>query len=84
VIALQMLSDRLFALKEYIHYLRKARSEYSIHSPFVFSFINDVLNSKNENPAFSLFEKKRKELLKNNLPVEAIDFGAGSKALKKN
>lgn len=78
-----MLSDRLFALKEYIFYLRKARSKYYIHSPFVFSFINDVLHAKSENPFFRVIEKKRKELLKDNHPIDAMDYGAGSKASKQ-
>jgi predicted O-methyltransferase YrrM len=79
-----MLSDRLFALAEYISYLRNAKSKYYIHSPFVFSFINEVLYAKDENTIFISFEEKRNELLKNKQNVEPIDYGAGSKAPGKN
>ena len=62
---------------QFFRYLIKGKSRYYIHSPFVFSFINNVLNDKRHFYAFDEIEKLRKELLHDDRIIQVSDFGAG-------
>jgi predicted O-methyltransferase YrrM len=50
-----------------------------MHSPFVFDFILNVLNNKNRYHPPEEIEELRKELVKDQRPVEMQDLGAGSR-----
>ncbi|NTW23558.1 MAG: class I SAM-dependent methyltransferase [Lentimicrobium sp.] len=63
----------------YLVYLFRAKNRHGIHSPFVYDFINKVLNDKTAYPEYKLVEEKRRALLRNGNLVEIIDFG-GSKS----
>jgi hypothetical protein len=39
-----------YTFKEYLKYRWKAKTRHGVHSPFVFSFIEDVLRDKGQNP----------------------------------
>jgi predicted O-methyltransferase YrrM len=51
---------------------------HGVHSPFVFNFINKVLNDRSVDPSFIKIEKERTRLLKDTSVIEVNDFGAGS------
>ena len=68
----------------YIQYLLSAKGAHSTHSPFVFSFINEVLKDKRQFYAFEQIENLRSELHNNNSSIEIKDFGAGSLRKKTN
>ncbi len=72
--------------KKYIHYYINASSAkgHGVHSPFVFDFIKNVLNDKNEYDCYERIEKQRKELLRNAKIITVEDFGAGSAVIKTN
>lgn len=53
-----------------------------MHSPFVFTFIEKVLNDKKKYVAYTEIETIRKELLQNENIIEVEDFGAGSTVIK--
>ncbi len=55
-----------------------------MHSPFVFSFITNVLNDKTNYPAYNRVESQRKKLLKDETVLRVEDFGAGSSVDKTN
>ena len=57
---------------------------HGVHSPFVFSFIKNVLNDRKEYDCYKAIEKERRSLLKNNSIIEVADFGAGSSVIKTN
>lgn len=67
------------ALK-YINYRLRASNGkgHGTHSPFVFSFIKDVLNDKTAYPQYVEIERLREKLLTDNTPVPVEDYGAGS------
>jgi predicted O-methyltransferase YrrM len=67
-------------LLKYLHYrLTSSNGKgHGIHSPFVFSFIKEVLNDKTKYPQYKLIENLRKKLLADNTPVPLEDYGAGS------
>jgi predicted O-methyltransferase YrrM len=57
---------------------------HGVHSPFVFSFIRDVLNDNRTFYAYEELEKLRQSLLTNNATLTIDDFGAGSTVHKSN
>jgi predicted O-methyltransferase YrrM len=70
---------------KYLEYLISAKSAYGIHSPFVYRFIHELLENKNDDYySFQELDKVRERLLKNKKVVEITDFGAGSKVFKDN
>ncbi|MEY3052797.1 MAG: hypothetical protein RLY31_2582 [Bacteroidota bacterium] len=56
----------------------RARTQYDIHSPFVFDFIREVLEDDRNYYAFSEVERYRRSLRRNRTRVVVRDFGAGS------
>lgn len=51
---------------------------HGIHSPFVYNFIEKVLNDKQDYPVYIDVEKLRDELKKSGVIISVDDFGAGS------
>jgi predicted O-methyltransferase YrrM len=75
--------------KKYINYYLTASNGkgHGVHSPFVFNFIEKVLNKKGTDLAgFDglVIEEIRKELLADERVIEVEDFGAGSGIIKTN
>lgn len=54
-----------------------------MHSPFVYQFINEVLNDKSDYPAYHQWAQWRKELLSDHETVELHEMGAGSRGGEK-
>ena len=66
-------------IKEYLKYYFRAKTKYSIHSPFVFDFVTNILEQKKvRTEQLNKIETLRKELSSNNKKIEIKDFGAGS------
>jgi predicted O-methyltransferase YrrM len=78
------LYSRFQLAKKYLQYYLTASSGkgHGIHSPFVFDFVKNVLNDKQNYPCYQSIEQKRKELLGNTEMIEVEDFGAGSAVIK--
>lgn len=72
--------------KKYLHYRITASNGrgHGIHSPFVFDFIDHVLNDKRKYPCYAPVETIRKRLLKDETLIEVEDLGAGSSVIKTN
>jgi predicted O-methyltransferase YrrM len=71
----------LTLIKKYLHYYIKASNGkgHGVHSPFVYSFIREVLMKSSENPKKGSIETRRKHLLQSKELVSVIDLGAGSR-----
>ncbi len=71
----------LTLLQKYLHYYTKASNGkgHGVHSPFVYSFIREVLVKSSTNLKQTLIEEKRNFLLKSNEQVVVLDLGAGSR-----
>ncbi len=78
--------SRFQLAKKYGHYYLSASNGkgHGIHSPFVFAFIENVLNDKKSYPAYLSIEKIRKQLLADARVIEVEDYGAGSSIIKTN
>lgn len=70
---------------EYIIYKITARHKkgYGIHSPFLYNFIREVLNSKYEDEQIGEIEKIKNHLYKSDEKIKVYDLGAGSKGKNK-
>ncbi len=76
-----LIDKRIFTLHHsfLIHFLR-AGDAHSIHSPFVFSLYQDVIQADNRaEVVFKAIELRRKALRQNNQQIAITDFGAGSR-----
>jgi len=69
---------------DYLKYQLNALDAYSLHSPFVFDFFNQVLLQSNRNKHSDIIELQRKKWLNNLDSIEVADFGAGSKGKIKS
>lgn len=71
---------------KYLSFWLKASGSkgHGIHSPFVFDFVTNLLNAKDQPEIFNAIESRRKELLQDNAVIDVEDFGAGSSVIKTN
>lgn len=70
--------QRLKLLLRFLGWFWKAKTKYQVHSPFVFEFINEILEDKRQYYAFGYIEKLRKLMLHDHRTITVNDFGAGS------
>lgn len=70
--------------KKYIHYYLTAANGkgHGVHSPFVFSFIKNILLDNKQYDCYDKIEQRRKQLKRNTGLIEVVDFGAGSTVIK--
>ncbi|OJJ15134.1 SAM-dependent methyltransferase [marine bacterium AO1-C] len=71
-------------LKAYLLHLMKAKTAYSLHSPFVFDLYTRCINHSKSFEAFHSIEKLRSSLLHNPQLIEVTDLGAGSRKNKQD
>jgi predicted O-methyltransferase YrrM len=71
----------LTLLKKYCQYLLNASNGkgHGVHSPFVYTFIREVLNKKTNHSLIPSIENRRAQLLTNNSMIQVWDRGAGSR-----
>jgi predicted O-methyltransferase YrrM len=73
------------AKKYLLYYFTASNGKgHGIHSPFVYDFIENVLNDKKQYAYYLLIEKQRKLLLADTTIIDVEDFGAGSAVIKTN
>lgn len=64
-------------LLQYLVYLLRAKTRHGIHSPFVYSFIEDILHDKTEYPDYKIVENHVANLKQSRNVLEIVDFGSG-------
>lgn len=75
-----MYSKFQLALRYIQYWVRSSNSKgHGVHSPFVFSFITDVLNDTGAYYCYEPVEQLRTALQRDNTELEIADFGAGSR-----
>lgn len=72
------MNQKFFMLKEYLNYRLRAVGRHTVHSPFVYAFIDQVIRDKNRFPEFEQIDSLRTALLKNDTRLPVLDLGAGS------
>ncbi|TVQ86823.1 MAG: class I SAM-dependent methyltransferase [Bacteroidetes bacterium] len=73
---------KLQILGHYVKWLVTAKTRQGIHSPFVYSFLDNCLYKKSDRELFMTPENQRSLLKKNTDLLQYIDPGAGSRILK--
>jgi len=68
-----------FKIIAYLRYLGNSGSRHSVHSPFVYELVDDVINSNAYHPALNNIQKLRHELARKTQLIEITDFGAGAR-----
>lgn len=58
-------------------YFFTADTKHSVHSPFVFDFVTNVMNSRKQKPSYHDFELVRSRLLKSDRKIKLLPLGAG-------
>ena len=78
--------SKITILRKYLYYLATASNGrgHGVHSPFVFDFIENVLNDMKHRDIYDEIESCRRALLKDKRFIEVEDFGAGSTVNKTN
>ena len=66
----------------YLRFLISAKTKYNIHSPFVHSFIQNILDDKQTYYSYLPIEHLRKLLLSEETIINLNDLGVGSKTTK--
>ncbi|SFD04478.1 Methyltransferase domain-containing protein [Chitinophaga sp. CF118] len=64
--------------KKYLHYYFTAGNRHDVHSPFVYTLVDEVLRNKQKPAAFREIEQVRKSLLHSSETLQVTDLGAGS------
>jgi predicted O-methyltransferase YrrM len=68
----------LYIAKQYFKYRLRAKNLHGVHSPFVYHFNEEVLNSDKHFYAYDIIEELRTQYLGSKDSVEVLDLGAGS------
>lgn len=63
----------------YLKYFRRAKTIYSVHSPFMFEIVNEILENKKDYYAFIDIEQAKRALSLDQQEINLHDLGAGSK-----
>jgi len=62
----------------YVRYRLRSKSEFDVHSPFMFRFFRDVINDRNSYPEYRDIESFRKKLVGEPGYITRSEFGARS------
>lgn len=68
----------LFTIQQFILYYFKSVSKYKVHSPFVYSFIEEILETNIDKRKLKQIKALKKFYFKNNTLINKEDYGAGS------
>ncbi|NOX84710.1 MAG: class I SAM-dependent methyltransferase [Chlorobi bacterium] len=69
---------KLWQVTAYLNYLRKTKTRYNIHSPFVYDLIENVFKDKTRYKEFRELNRLRKKYARRTDKVETMDFGAAA------
>jgi predicted O-methyltransferase YrrM len=62
----------------YLQYLFASKTKFDVHSPFIYSFITQILEDKTEYAEYQLISSYAKQLQSDNTQLEKNNWGAGS------
>lgn len=77
-----MFSRLQFAL-DYLYYFLSSGNRHSVHSPFVYRLVCDVIEARRNKPVYHSFELLRSKMLKSKAEVDVLPIGAGARSGKQ-
>lgn len=72
--------QRLKMIGRFLKFYFQAWTQYRVHSPFIFTFCQEVLDDNREFYAFSQLETLREFLIADTSKIEVTDLGAGTQS----
>jgi predicted O-methyltransferase YrrM len=76
--------NEIFRISDYVQYLLTASTRHGVHSPFVYSFTEHVVNGKLKSPYFDIIETTRRKMIKSDVEIDFVDHGVGKKTGKRD
>ena len=70
--------SRILFIYRYFIFLIKSQTRYTVHSEFVYDFINNVLRDKTKYKDYKLLWDNRNKLASSQDQIETVDFGSKS------
>ena len=70
--------QRIQLFWRFLRYYWSAVTRYHVHSPFVYDFVEQVLEDPRDFYAFPVIERLRRKLLQDHTKIKITDYGAGS------
>ncbi len=67
---------KVWQVTAYLNYLRKTKTRYQVHSPFVYDLIEKVFKDKTKYKEFRELNRLRKKFARRTDKIETMDFGA--------
>lgn len=75
--------NRLRQVFAYLHYWYNSKSRYNVHSPFVYTFMEEILHSKEKYPAYQQLDALHHWMATRKDLIHGDQFGAGSQYSRK-
>lgn len=75
--------NSIYRFSDYLTYLLASKNRHSLHSPFVYSFNENVIHSEEKHPLFDLIETTRRKMIHSKTIIDFEDFGSGKKSGKR-
>lgn len=72
------MNDKIFVIKSFIQYYSHACTRHSVHSPFVYNIVDEIVNDNKIFPEYSKIDHSLKSLASNSRIIEITDFGRSS------
>lgn len=73
-----MTKNPFYQIQQYLKYLIVSKTRYTIHSPFVFDLVNNVLRDTTIYDDFTALEEMKSSLFQRTDHIETVDFGSGA------
>jgi predicted O-methyltransferase YrrM len=72
------MKSKSIAVIAWLRYLNNSRTRHSVHSPFVYSLIDEVIRNRKDEVSFDKLQELRYKLARKSQLIEITDFGAGA------
>jgi predicted O-methyltransferase YrrM len=72
------MNNYLRKVNRYLSYRLRRKGKHSIHSPFVYDFVVNIVRDRKVYDAFKTFKHARKRNFTNKNVIETVDFGAAA------
>ncbi len=72
------MGNLFFQIKQYILFYFSSKTRYTIHSPFVYSLVDQVFRDSNRYVEYAQLHARKLSLLGRKSTIETVDFGSGA------
>jgi len=79
-----MSKERGTPYRHILDFFWSSKTKYSVHSPFVFDFVNDVMLQPMDEETLTKIESERQDFLNDKAMMDFVEYGAGSRVANGN